>query len=120
MMLGTSKKDSLKKINEIEEFTELGNFLQFPVRTYSTGMAMRLNFAINTSVNPEILLIDEIFGAGDEAFRNKARIRINNLINSSKIFIFASHSIDMIREYCNRLFILEHGILKEEGLDYIS
>jgi len=117
MMLGTSKKDSLKKI---KEFTELGNFLQFPVRTYSTGMAMRLNFAINTSVNPEILLIDEIFGAGDEAFRNKARIRINNLINSSKIFIFASHSIDMIREYCNRLFILEHGILKEEGLDYIS
>ena len=120
LLLGLSINEAKKKIQEIEEFTELGNFLQFPVRTYSAGMSMRLSFAISTSINPEILLIDEIFGAGDESFKIKAKKRIDILISSSKIFIFASHSKEMIKEYCNRLFIMDHGTLKEENLNYLN
>ena len=120
LLLGSTKEQAENKIKEIEEFTELGNFLDLPVRTYSTGMAMRLNFAISTSLEPEILLVDEIFEAGDKSFKEKAKKRINNLISSSKIFIFASHSMEMIKEYCNRIFILDHGILVEENLNYLK
>ena len=120
LMLGIKKKEVEKKIGEIEEFTELGNFLQLPIRTYSTGMAMRLNFAISTSEEPEVLLMDEIFAAGDQAFQIKARLRLNGLIDSAKILILASHSMEMVKEYCNRLLILEHGILREESIKDIK
>lgn len=120
LLLGLSMYEAKKKVQEIEEFTELGNFLQFPVRTYSTGMSMRLSFAISTSINPEIFLIDEIFEAGDKAFREKAKLRMKNLINTAKIFMLASHSPAIIKEYCNRLFVLDHGKLREEDISYIN
>lgn len=119
LMLGLSKKDIKTKMKDIEEFTELGDFLNLPVRMYSVGMAMRLNFAVATSIKPEILLIDEIFGAGDKDFKEKAKKRITNLIDSSKIFVFASHSMEQIKEYCNKIFYLDHGILAIKSISSI-
>lgn len=116
LLMGMTVREAQQKIPEIEEFTELGDFLQLPVRTYSSGMTMRLMFAVATSVQPEILLIDEMFGTGDAAFQEKAKQRVVSLIANSKIFVFASHSHELIKEYCKRLFVLEHGTLREEAL----
>jgi len=113
MMMGLSVSDCKRITPEIEEFTGLGDFLHLPVRTYSSGMTMRLMFAVATSVTPEILLIDEMFSTGDTEFQEKSQKRIKNLIASSKIFIFASHSPKLIKKYCNRIFQLEHGTVKE-------
>ncbi len=120
LMLGMTPSQAAERVPDIEEFTELGDFLQLPVRTYSSGMTMRLMFAMATSVKPEILLIDEMFGTGDAAFQEKAHLRMKSLINSSKIFVFASHSHELLREYCKRIFFLDHGELKEVGFDALG
>lgn len=120
LMMGMTPTQARGCIPNIEEFTELGDFLQLPVRTYSSGMTMRLMFAMATSVEPEILLVDEMFGTGDAGFQEKARARMKYLISSSKIFVFASHSYDLLREYCNRIFLLDHGTLREVGLDALG
>lgn len=117
---GLSKKEAFSKISDIEDFTELGEFLNLPVRTYSTGMSMRLSFAVATAIAPEILLIDEIFGAGDQAFREKANKRLSKIINSSKIFVFASHSMDLIKKYCNKIFLLNHGNIEIKNISFIK
>lgn len=113
MMLGMSRSEILAKLPEIEEFTELGDFLQLPVRTYSAGMSMRLMFAVATSTRPDILLVDEVFDVGDDAFKERAAIRMREFISSSQIFILASHNVSRIREYCNRVFMLNHGSVTE-------
>ncbi len=115
ILLGMSVKESQLCIEEIEQFTELGNFLQLPVRTYSSGMATRLMFAVATSTQPDILLVDEVFGAGDAAFQAKAKERMEGLIKSVGIFVFASHVDELVQQYCNRFFRLEHGSLSEIG-----
>lgn len=114
LLLGRTEKEAKASIPDIEDFTELGDFLLAPVRTYSAGMMMRLMFAVATSTCPEILLIDEMFGTGDIQFQNKALSRIEALIKRAEIFIFASHADDLIAKYCKRVFILEHGTLKEQ------
>lgn len=116
LLLGSTYKEITARIPDIENFTELGNFLQIPVRTYSAGMIMRLMFAVATSVSPEILLIDELFDTGDAAFQKKANSRMQELIKSAKIFVFASHNLELIKKYCNRIFKLEHGIIQEISL----
>lgn len=113
LLLGSNHAEVERLIPDIEAFTELGDFLRMPVRTYSSGMTMRLMFAVATSVRPEILLIDEMFGTGDAAFQEKATARMQQLIESAKIFVFASHNQQLIQKYCNRLFSLEHGTIKE-------
>lgn len=113
MLLGLKEREINDRIASIEEFTQLGDFLQLPVRTYSTGMATRLMFAVATSVQPDILLVDEIFGTGDAEFQLKARERMEALIRSVGIFVFASHNTALVRQYCNRFFFLEHGTLRE-------
>lgn len=113
MMMGMSLEEAKALTPDIEEFTELGDFLQLPVRTYSSGMTMRLMFAIATAITPEILLIDEMFSTGDAGFQEKSLARIRKLISSAKIFVFASHSPSLIKNYCNRIFRLEHGQLQE-------
>lgn len=113
MLLGSSHREMEAAIPSIEAFTELGDFLSMPVRTYSSGMVMRLMFAVGTAIRPEILLIDEMFGTGDAAFQEKAQIRMHELISAAKIFVFASHSPDLIKRYCRRVFSLEHGSLTE-------
>lgn len=116
LLIGNTKREMEASIPEIEAFTELGDFLSMPVRTYSSGMTMRLMFAISTAIRPEILLIDEMFGAGDAAFQEKAAIRMKELIHSAKIFVFASHSNELIQKYCKRVFKLEHGTITEVTL----
>lgn len=114
MLLGASRSDMDNAIPDIESFTELGDFLSMPVRTYSSGMIMRLMFSVGTAVRPEILLIDEMFSTGDAAFQEKAQNRMKKLIETAKIFVFASHSPDLIKKYCRRIFTLEHGVVKEK------
>lgn len=113
LLLGASRVEMDGLIPDIEAFTELGDFLSIPVRTYSSGMMMRLMFAVGTAIRPEILLIDEMFGTGDMAFQEKAQARMHELIDCAKIFVFASHSHDLIKKYCHRVFSLEHGLVKE-------
>ena len=113
MLLGSSRQEMEVATPGIEAFTELGDFLSMPVRTYSSGMIMRLMFAVGTAIRPEILLIDEMFGTGDAAFQEKAQGRMRELISAAKIFVFASHSPDLIKKYCRRVFSLEHGSLTE-------
>lgn len=96
-------------IQEVVEFTELEGFLELPVRTYSPGMMARLGFGVATAIHPEILLIDEVLGAGDQYFMEKAVKRIENLMERSKIVILASHSNDMIQRFCNKAIYMQRG-----------
>lgn len=109
MLIGLSRKEAFDSIPEIAEFTELGDFLQLPVRTYSSGMTIRLMFAVATAVRPSILLVDEMFGTGDESFKKRARQRIRELIQQSDIFVLASHDMPTIKSLCNKIFFMEHG-----------
>ncbi|MBV8060962.1 MAG: ABC transporter ATP-binding protein [Alphaproteobacteria bacterium] len=120
MLLGLNKSEIQANLKDIEEFTELGDFLNLPVRTYSAGMGTRLMFAVATSTKPDILLVDEMFGTGDSEFQEKARERMIKLIRSVGIFVFASHSLDVVRQYCNRFFQLEHGTVREISRDAVG
>ncbi len=113
LLLGLKTDVINNKMTEIADFTELGNFLEMPVRTYSAGMTMRLMFAVATCVKQDILLVDEMFATGDKEFQKKAYERMHDLITSAKIFVFASHSAELIGEFCNRIFYLEHGSVRE-------
>lgn len=115
IILGLSRKEIKSKIEEITEFTGLGDYLSMPVRTYSSGMKIRLSFAISTSIKPEILLIDEIFGAGDADFMTKARKKMASLLDQSSIVVMATHSNDLIKEFCNKALLLENGKIKYFG-----
>lgn len=116
-MFGMKKRDIEDRIADIESFTQLGNFLELPIRTYSAGMSTRLLFAIATSTKPDILLVDEVFGTGDAEFQEKAKQRMVELIRSVGIFVFASHNYEAVKKYCNRYFHIEHGIIREFGKD---
>ncbi|NNM58459.1 MAG: ABC transporter ATP-binding protein [Legionellales bacterium] len=126
ILLGMCKADVRDLIQDIIEFTELGDYLNMPVRIYSSGMRLRLAFAIATSVHPEILLIDEVVGAGDANFMNKAEIRFNALIGRSNIVVIAVHNFDLIRKFCNKIIFLNAGKIEffgevEEGIaQYIA
>ena len=111
-MMGMSRREIAAKFDDIAEFTELGDFLRLPMRTYSAGMFARLAFAVSTAAHDDILLIDEGIGAGDAAFREKARQRIEGLFDRTPIVILATHSEMLISEFCSRRVQLEHGVLK--------
>lgn len=115
VFLGVSVKQARASIADIEEFTELGNFLKLPMRTYSSGMVVRLAFAISTAVTPEILIMDEIVGAGDAAFFVKAEARLNRLIGSTHILVLASHDHEILRRICNKAALMEEGRLRMIG-----
>jgi ABC-type polysaccharide/polyol phosphate transport system ATPase subunit len=114
MLLGSSQAEAKARIPDIEDFTELGNFLSLPVRTYSAGMQTRLMFAVATAAHPEILLMDEVIGTGDADFQTKALKRMNELVEKSSIFVLASHSQELINSFCNKICTLEHGQLVGE------
>lgn len=114
-LLGFDKRQIESKFEEIVEFAELGDFIEMPVRTYSSGMHLRLAFAVSTVVRPEILLMDEWLSVGDEAFQQKAEKRLADLVSSTKILILASHSRDLIESTCTRVIWLEHGLIKMDG-----
>ncbi|MCH7539344.1 MAG: ABC transporter ATP-binding protein [Proteobacteria bacterium] len=109
LLRGMTRSEIEAAIPEIEEFTELGDYLALPVRTYSTGMFMRLAFGIATAKVPEILLLDEGLAAGDAAFAAKAKDRLHKFFSESSILVIASHSAEIIRDLCNRAALLEKG-----------
>ncbi|HCM6245112.1 TPA: ABC transporter ATP-binding protein [Klebsiella quasipneumoniae subsp. similipneumoniae] len=114
-LLGLRKKDINSKIDEIINFTDLGDFIDMPVRTYSSGMQMRLGFSVSTIFTPEILLMDEWLSVGDEGFKDKAERRLSDIISSTKILILASHSYELLKTNCTRILWLEHGSIKMDG-----
>lgn len=116
MFLGMSKQEAEEKLMNIAEFTELGDYLNLPVRTYSSGMTLRLGFAVATALNPEILLLDENVGAGDAAFAEKARLRMQKLVAKSSIIVLASHSNDLIKSMCNKAVWLDKGQIVQFGM----
>lgn len=109
MLLGMSKLEIENKRDDIASFCELGDFLQQPVKTYSSGMFMRLAFAISTSFEPEILLLDEVVGTGDAHFYKKAKNRMDEFIEQGKLLVFTSHSLDLIKYYCNKVAVISSG-----------
>jgi ABC-type polysaccharide/polyol phosphate transport system ATPase subunit len=115
LFLGMSRREIAAKTPEIAEFTELGDYLDLPVRTYSTGMLTRLGFAIATALDPQILLLDEGLGAGDARFAERAARRLDRLVERSSILVIASHSEALIRSMCNRALLLDGGRLVATG-----
>lgn len=115
LILGLSKNAVRKMIPEISEFAELGDYLKMPLKSYSSGMLLRLAFGIITSYPSEILLIDEIVNVGDSQFMEKAKIRLSQLIDQSGILVLSTHDHQLIREFCNKILYLEHGRLKFFG-----
>lgn len=109
LYLGMTREEIRRKMPQIEQFTELGEYLSLPVRTYSSGMLTRLGFAIATSIDPEILLLDEGLGAGDARFVERVTRRIDALIERSSILILASHSDALIKSMCNKAVLMDHG-----------
>jgi lipopolysaccharide transport system ATP-binding protein len=114
-LLGLTKKEIAERYDEIVEFAELGDFMEMPVRTYSSGMHLRLAFAVSTVVRPEILLMDEWLSVGDENFKHKAEHRLTEMVDATKILAIASHSRELIEKVCNRVIWLEHGQVKMDG-----
>ena len=114
-LLGIPKKDVDKELESLIEFTQLGEFIEMPVRTYSTGMHMRLAFAVSTMISPDILLMDEWLSVGDLSFQVKAEARLNSLIERTNILVIATHSRRLIETCCNRVIWLEHGSVKMDG-----
>ena len=115
LFLGQTRKQMLAKVDEIAEFTELGDHLSMPLRTYSTGMRVRLAVGVVTSIDPEILLLDEGIGAIDAEFLAKARARLQNLVQRSGILVFASHSNELLTQLCTTAIWVEHGTIKMTG-----
>jgi ABC-type polysaccharide/polyol phosphate transport system ATPase subunit len=115
VFLGLEPKEMRRMIPEIEAFTELGEFLTLPLRTYSSGMLLRLAFAVTTAVIPEVLIMDELIGAGDAAFVVKATARLNEMISNSHILVIASHDVETIRRLCNKAALLQTGRIVSVG-----
>ena len=114
-LLGIPQKTVDRQLDELIEFSGLGEFIGMPVRTYSTGMHMRLAFAVSTMITPDILLMDEWLSVGDESFQKKAEARLNGLIERSNILVIASHSRNLIERCCNKVLWLEKGEMKMLG-----
>jgi lipopolysaccharide transport system ATP-binding protein len=115
MLLGMSRKEITNRIGAIMEFAELGDFFDQPLRTYSTGMRARLGFATAIQVNPDVLLVDEVLGVGDEKFRAKSSSEMKKLIKSDKTVILASHIISTIKDLCDRVVWIENGLVRHVG-----
>ena len=99
----------------IVEYADLGDFIDAPLKTYSSGMRARLGFAIATSVDPDILLLDEVLATGDQTFRAKSKARVLELVRESKAVVLVTHDMAWVKEYCNRAILLEHGHVVIEG-----
>jgi len=114
-LLGLSRKEIENRIKDLADFTGLGDYLHMPTRTYSSGMRVRLAFAISAAIDPEILLMDEVFSVGDANFIEKAQQKIISLLSNSSIVIMANHSEKTIRKFCNKALLLDSGTIKFFG-----
>ena len=115
MLHGFNRREVISRMDDIAEFSELGSYLDLPVRLYSQGMMLRLAFSICTSVDCDILLMDEWVGAGDQAFILKAKERLSEMIFRSSIVLFATHNPDVAKQLCNKAIFLEHGKMLKYG-----
>lgn len=127
IVMGMTPKEINEKMDEIAEFSELGDYLNMPVRTYSSGMQLRLAFAVSTSVQADIILMDEWLSVGDARFAKKASERLDFMVAHSSILVIASHQEDILERLCNRRITMEHGKLvsdestaKPAGQAYMS
>jgi len=115
LFFGMTRQEIDAKTPEIAEVSGLGSYLDLPSRTYSSGMQMRLAFAIATSIDPGILVLDEGLSAGDASFAEMATARINSLLSRTRILILASHSMDLLKKWCNQAILLERGKIQYAG-----
>lgn len=114
-LVGLSRRQVQEKFDEIVAFSEIGEFIEEPLRTYSTGMVMRLAFSVATSTDPDILIIDEVLGVGDMAFYAKCIERIRSFRNAGKTILCVSHSNETVMDICDRAIWLNHGRLVDDG-----
>ena len=112
---GETPRSMRPRIESIIAFSELGDHIDAPVRFYSTGMRLRLGFAIATSTEPEILLLDECLGAGDLAFRRKAQQRMRQTVDKARVLAVVSHDLETVRELCNRVIWMDYGRIRQDG-----
>lgn len=114
-MLGYSKEFIQEKYDEIVEFSELGDFINVPIKNYSSGMKSRLGFSIATVVEPEILILDEVLAVGDAKFKRKSERKIKSMFKNNVTVLFVSHSIKQVKRLCNKAILLEHGQIIAQG-----
>jgi lipopolysaccharide transport system ATP-binding protein len=114
IIMGLTPKEIRQKSKDIAEFTELGEFLNLPIRTYSSGMQLRLAFAISTSVQADIIIMDEWLSVGDKSFMTKASDRLQKLVDEAAILVIATHDSNLVNKICNRAFRMEQGRIAEE------
>jgi ABC-type polysaccharide/polyol phosphate transport system ATPase subunit len=114
--MGLDHKLVEERLPLIVEYAELGQFIDIPIKTYSSGMRARLGFAIATSVDPDILLLDEVLSTGDAAFREKSKQRVGELVRDAKAIVLVTHDMNWVTEYCNRAMLIEQGSIVAEGL----
>ena len=113
--LGMDAGEVRRRLDDIIDFTDIGEFIDAPIRTYSMGMRARLGFSIATSVEPDVLLLDEVLGTGDQSFRDKSRQRVLELVKAAKGIVLVTHDMNWVTEFCNRAMLLEHGQIVIEG-----
>jgi ABC-type polysaccharide/polyol phosphate transport system ATPase subunit len=114
-ILGCTNKEITQKLDQIIDFSELAEFIDAPLRTYSSGMIARLGFAIATDVDPDILIVDEILGVGDDAFQAKCKKRIENFRSKGVTILFVSHDLKQVEEMCDYAYWLDHGQVRANG-----
>ena len=115
LAMGYSRRDMREVEDEIVAFADLGQFIDLPMRTYSSGMFVRLGFAISTQFAPDILLVDEVFGAGDAVFAQRAVARMNQIVDHAGIVVIVSHELDSLTAICDRVIWLDKGSVKMDG-----
>lgn len=114
-ILGIRRADALRRLDEIVAFAEIEEFLDTPVKFYSSGMTVRLGFAVAVNVDPEILLVDEVLAVGDEAFQLKCSARMERFKADGRTVVLVTHSLKQAKEYCDRALVLDHGRLAYDG-----
>ena len=112
---GLSREGIHRLAADVQDFAELGEFLDLPVRFYSSGMVIRLGFGLATAVRPQVLLMDEWFMAGDQAFRGKAHARLESVVRGAEIMVITSHDPSIVRQWCTRAIWLERGRIRADG-----
>lgn len=115
LMLGLTPKEIKSKMREIADFSELGEFLNMPVKYYSSGMFVRLAFSTSTAFMPDILLLDEVFAAGDAGFIDKAMRRMKDMVNVAKILVMVTHNMETALEICDRCIWMDRGQVRMDG-----
>jgi ABC-type polysaccharide/polyol phosphate transport system ATPase subunit len=113
--LGIDAKNMAELAPSIIEFADIGQFIDAPVKTYSTGMRARLGFSIATAVTPDILLLDEVLGTGDQTFRARSQARVRELVDRAKAIVLVTHDLTFVNEFCNRAILVEKGQIIREG-----